>query len=98
MKPMLISYRRPFSRSRPTHMEAPLAIDALERMRAEKVALRLDQICRKALGPVPVEVRDCRCQGRHRHPGGDGGRHHIAQSRLIVLRNIAEVRVKEEVL
>lgn len=55
------------------------AIDAIEAMRAEEVALRLDDVGSAAAAAVAVEVAERGCERRNRQAAERGRRHDPAR-------------------
>src|SRR6202022_828380 len=80
-------YAAPQYASGPVCVEAACLVDPLERMRPEKIALRLDQIRRQALRAIAVEIRNRRGECRHRHARRHRRDDHLAQRRLVVRRD-----------
>ena len=91
--------RSPVSRSRrcPTARGMRPAVDALEAVRAEEIALRLDEVGRAAALAVAVEIGKRRGQRRHRQPGLGGARDDAAQRRMRFLHHVDEGRRHQKI-
>src|SRR6202051_4696776 len=83
---------------RPIRVEASLLIHACERMRAEEIALSLPQMRRQRFRPVTVVISHRRRKRRHRHARLHSRHDHIPQRALILRRDVAEVRIEQQVM
>jgi len=76
---------------------AALFIDALVGVRAEVVALGLQQVGRQARTAVAVEESECRGEGGHRNSGLDRPRHHGAPGFLVLVDEFFEEVIEQQV-
>lgn len=66
-------------------------------MRSEEVALGLDQVGRKPLGPEAVIEGESGRKGRHRDTVGDRSRDHASPSLLGTADNLGEMLIEQKI-